>query len=443
MSNIRMEILTMQNNPAKDLRSRRSKTLGPHSPLFYDQPRHFVASEGVWLTDIHGHRYLDAYNNVPHVGHANPRVADAVSAALHTYNIHTRYLSEPIIDYAEQLLATFEKPLDRVYFTNSGSESNELALRIARHCTGNRGVIVTDYSYHGNTISLAELTTGLQVAEPLGDHVRTIHVPDLAEDSNQTPEQQLNSAFAQIDEAILSLNEAGYDVAALLIEPLFSTEGMPSVPDGYLSGLIKRVRAAGGVIISDEVQAGLGRLGDTWWAHQATGFTPEFVTLGKPLGNGYPLGGVVTTAAMLERFSSENLYFNTFAGTPAAAAAGKTVLAEIRDRDLIHHVGRLGRYVNQRLQEMVKQHPHVASAKGRGLFFGLALVDAQGNPDAELAKRIVENLADQHILISKIGPDDNILKIRPPVVISQEELDILLSGLEQALISAHKTSKAS
>lgn len=433
----------MQNNATQDLLMRRNKTLGPYSPLFYEQPRHFVASEGVWITDAKGDRYLDAYNNVPHVGHANPRVAGAIHDALRTYNIHTRYLSEPIVDYAEQLLATFDHPLDRVYFTNSGSESNELALRIARQYTGNRGVIVTDHSYHGNTISLAELTTGLRVAEVRGDHVRSIHVPDLSENIDQTPEEILRSAFAQINEAIRSLDEAGYGVAALLIEPLFSTEGMPSIPAGYLSGLIERVRAAGGVVISDEVQAGLGRLGDSWWAHQATGFTPEFVTLGKPLGNGYPLGGVITTAEILEHFSSQNEYFNTFAGTPAAAAAGSAVLAEIQDRNLIQHVGTLGRYVNGRLQEMVQHHPHVASAKGRGLFFGLTLVDGNGKPDAELAKRIVENLAAQRILISKIGPHDNILKIRPPVVISQQELALLLDGLHDALEHEHNVSQSS
>lgn len=429
----------MQTPSNNELIERRNKTLGPYSPLFYDQPRHFVESEGVWLTDVNGEHYLDAYNNVPHVGHANHRVADAVSTALHTYNVHTRYLSEPVVDYAEQLLATFSAPLDRVYFTNSGSESNELALRIARHHTGNRGIIVTDYSYHGNTMALAELTTGLQVSEPRGQHIRTFHVPDLDEPSDKTAQQLLEAAFAEIDETIASLNEAGHGVSALLIEPIFSTEGMPQVPPGYLAGLIERVRNAGGLIISDEVQAGLGRLGDTWWAHQTTGFTPDLATLGKPLGNGYPVGGVVTTADILEDFSSRNEYFNTFSGTPGAAAAGSTVLAEIRDRGLIEHVGTLGRHVAQRLDKIVENHPHVASAKGRGLFFGLSLVDAQGLPNAQLADKIVEKLADQHILISKIGPHSNVLKIRPPVIITQAELDILLNALEQALNTEQDT----
>lgn len=423
-----------------ELIERRNNTIGPYSPLFYKQARHFVAGEGVWLTDVSGQRYLDAYNNVPHVGHANARVADAVSEQLHTYNVHTRYLSEPVVNYAEQLLSTFNDPLDRVYFTNSGSESNELALRIARHRTGNSGIIVTDHSYHGNTITLAALTTGLQASEPRGKNIATIHVPDAGELNGQSQEDQLSAALAEIDAAIASLNEQGFGVSALLVEPIFSTEGLPSVPAGYLTGLVGRVQAAGGLIISDEVQAGLGRLGDDWWAHQATSFLPDLVTLGKPLGNGYPLGGVVTTAEILEDFSSQNEYFNTFAGTPAAAAAGSTVLAEIRDRDLVRRTGELGRYVAQRLEEIVRRHRLAASTKGRGLFFGLTLVDEQGEPDAALAKRIVEYLVNQRILISKIGPNDNVLKIRPPVVISQQELDTVLDALDAALSAEESTT---
>lgn len=423
-----------------ELIERREATIGEHSPLFYSQPRHFVEGDGVWLTDVHGERYLDAYNNVPHVGHANARVADAVSKALHTYNAHTRYLSEPVIAYAEQLLETFDAPLDRVYFTNSGSESNELALRIARHTTGNQGIIVTDHSYHGNTLALAELTTGLQVSEPRGKHIRTIHVPDLDQPSDRTEEQLLNAALTQIDEAIRSLDEAGFGVAALLIEPIFSTEGMPAVPQHYLPGLLDRVRAAGGLVISDEVQAGLGRLGNVWWAHQATGFTPDFATLGKPLGNGYPLGGVVTTAEIMEDFSSQNEYFNTFAGTAAAAAAGSTVLRELQDRELLAHSEQLGARVAQRLQHIVDNSTRAVCAKGRGLFFGLALVDEAGQPDPNLTNHIVEQLLAQRILVSKIGPDNNVLKIRPPLVISQYELDTVLDALETTIMDYENAS---
>ncbi|GER23786.1 hypothetical protein NCCP1664_22810 [Zafaria cholistanensis] len=416
-----------------DLLDRRGRTIGPYSPLFYDRPLHFVAGEGVWLTDADGRRYLDAYNNVPQVGHANRRVADAVCAQMHTYNVHTRYLSEPVVDYAEELLATFDAPLDRVYFTNSGSESNELALRIARHRTGRAGVIVTDHSYHGNTISLAELTTGLTVSEPLGRHVRAITVPDLDDVRPEDAGDLLAAAFAQVDRVIASLQEEGHGLAALLVDPAFSTEGLPRLPEGYLSGLVERVRAAGGLIISDEVQAGLGRLGDFWWGHQATGIAPDMVTLGKPLGNGYPLGGVVTTQAILEDFSSANMYFNTFAGTPAAAAAGRAVLAEVRDRGLVARAGDLGRHVARRLGGIAEREPRVAAAKGRGLFFGVALVDEHGAPDSAAAKRIVEALLKEGILISRIGPHENVLKIRPPLVIERDELDRVADALGAAL----------
>lgn len=431
---------TMTDSSNDDLIERRNRTLGPYSPLFYREPRHFVEGDGVWLTDVHGERYLDAYNNVPHVGHANRRVADAAAEQLRTYNVHTRYLSEPVVRYAEELLATFESPLDRVYFTNTGSESNELALRIARHRTGSSGIIVTDHSYHGNTITLAALTTGLQVSEPRGANIRTIHVPD-ADEGDEA--QLLEAALREVDEAIDSLVAEGFGVSALLIEPVFSTEGLPTVPEGYLAGLVDRVRAAGGLIISDEVQAGLGRLGDDWWAHQATGFVPDLVTLGKPLGNGYPLGGVVTTEALLDDFSSQNEYFNTFAGTPAAAEAGRAVLAEIRDRDLVNRTGELGRHVSERLQDLVARHPNAAAAKGRGLFFGLAIVDAQGRPDGALAKEIVERLVARRILISKIGPADNVLKIRPPMVIEREELDLILDALDEALAEIERSAARS
>lgn len=430
---------TPEEDPLPDrdrlLLARRAETIGPYSPLFYDRPRHFVAGEGVWLTDADGHRYLDAYNNVPQVGHANLRVADAVWAQMRTYNVHTRYLSEPVVDYAEQLLATFDAPLDRVYFTNSGSEANELALRIARHRTGRSGIIVTDHSYHGNTITLAALTTGLPVSEPFGEHVRAVSIPDLDDPRSIDPHRRLEAALAEIDAAIASLEQAGHGMAALLIEPAFTTEGLPRLPEGYLAGLVERVQAAGGLVISDEVQVGLGRLGDVWWGHQATGISPDLVTLGKPLGNGYPLGGVVTSKTILEDFSGANLYFNTFAGTPAAAAAGQAVLNEIRDRDLIARTGDLGRHVAERLNALVADHRHAAAAKGRGLFFGLALVDEHGQPDGALAKRIVEALLREHILISRIGPHENVLKIRPPLVIEKDELDRVIDALDSALVA--------
>ncbi|MFT4219454.1 MAG: aminotransferase class III-fold pyridoxal phosphate-dependent enzyme, partial [Microbacterium sp.] len=325
---------------------RRNRTLGPYSPLFYAKPLHAVSASGVWITSADGERYLDAYNNVPVVGHGNPRVIDAAARQWATLNVHTRYLNERVVEYAERLLATFDDGLDRVFFTNSGSESNELALRIARQLTGSAGVLVSDFSYHGNTRSLAELTTGMQVKEPFGDHVRAIRIPDATGDA---ADAAVATGLAEVDEAIASLREAGHGLSVVLFDPSFSTEGLCDVPPAYISGLVERVRAAGGLVIADEVQSGFGRVGDAMWGHQAIGVRPDLVTLGKPMGNGHPLSAVVTSERVLEAFGSQNTFFNTFAGNPVSSAVGIAVLDEIQERGLVARAAELGRLARARL----------------------------------------------------------------------------------------------
>lgn len=412
---------------------RRNRTIGPHSPLFYSRPLHAESAAGVWITAADGTRYLDAYNNVPHVGHANPRVIAAATAQWATLNVHTRYLNDRVVDYAERLLAAFGDGLDRVFFTNSGSEANELALRIARQQTGHTGILVSDFSYHGNTTSLAELTTGLQVAEPLGAHVRAVRIPDMREGESDA---LLAAALADIDAAIASLNESGHGLSAVLFDPAFSTEGLNVLPDGYLAGLVARVHDAGGLVIADEVQSGFGRLGEAMWGHEAVGVHPDLVTLGKPMGNGHPLGAVVTGEAVLDRFGSQNMYFNTFAGNPVSAAVGLAVLDEMRDRELVAHARELGAVARARMEAFARTQPCVRAVKGTGLFFGLELVDAEGRPDPELARRIVEQMYARHVLISRVGRDDNVLKIRPPMVINADELSQVLDALEASVEGA-------
>ena len=414
------------SEPASSLRQRRERTLGPYSPLFYSEPLHAVSASGVWITAADGRRYLDAYNNVPCVGHGNPRVIAAAAEQWRRLNVHTRYLNERVVEYAERLLGTFGDGLDRVLLTNSGSESNELALRIARQLTGDSGVLVSDFNYHGNTRALAELTTGLTVREPLGDHVRALHIPD-------GRDADVAAALAQADAAIASLEDAGHGLSALLIDPAFSNEGLPDVPREYLAGLAERVRAAGGLVIADEVQSGFGRLGGALWGHEAVGIEPDLVTLGKPMGNGHPIGGVVTSERVLEEFGSRNMFFNTFAGNPVSSAIGLAVLQEIEDRGLVAHAASLGEVVRERLGVLAAAHARVKAVKGRGLFFGLELVDDAGRPDAALARRVVEGMYRRGVLISRIGPDDNVLKIRPPLVIGREELDLLLGTLDEVL----------
>ncbi|WP_206336143.1 phenylacetaldehyde dehydrogenase StyD [Streptomyces torulosus] len=417
---------------ARALMARRRATLGPHSPTFYDEPLHLVSGEGVWLRGADGTDYLDAYNNVPHVGHCNPRVVEALTAQAARLNIHTRYLTEPVVVYAETLLSTFTRPLDKVFLTNSGSEANELALRIARQHTGHTGVLVTDFSYHGNTSSLAVVTTGLPVQEELGTHVRALRIPDL--DSDPRPEKVvLAEALKEAAAAISSLRTAGAGVSALLFDPLFSTEGLLRTPAGYVESLAAMVAQAGGLVIADEVQSGLGRSGTRFWGHELYDITPDLVTLGKPMGNGHPIGAVVTTTELLDEFGSANLYFNTFAGNPVSAAVGLAVLHETADRELHDNAAELGRHARDLLEKLAARNPRVKTVRGQGLFFGLEFVNADGRPDSGPARWVVEDMRRKGVLISKIGPHENVLKIRPPMVFERDHLDLLVDRLAVSL----------
>jgi betaine-aldehyde dehydrogenase len=400
--------------------------------MFYDEPLHVVSGHGVWLTGADGVDYLDAYNNVPHLGHANPEVVRAIAEQAARLNVHTRYLHEPVVEYAEMLLATFSAPqLNKVLLTNSGSEANELALRIARQHSRATGVLITDFSYHGNTTALAELTTGLQVKESLGSHVRALRIPDL--DSDPRPEHiVLAEALAAAAAAITSLQAAGHGVSALLFDPLFSTEGLLRPPAGYVEGLVKLVRDAGGLVVADEVQSGLGRVGLHFWGHELHGIRPDLVTLGKPLGNGHPVGGVVTTSELLDEFGSANLYFNTFAGNPVSAAAGMAVLRESARLEVQSNAAELGQHARELLEKLAAEHPGIRAVRGTGLFFGLEFDDESGSGGAR-AKWVVEDMLRKGVLISKIGPRENVLKIRPPMIFEHEHMDLLADRLAASL----------
>lgn len=415
----------------RELIERRNSTIGPYSPLFYEEPLQFVSAKGVWLTDANGDRYLDGYNNVPHVGHCNDRVIRALTQQASTLNVHTRYLNDRVVNYAERLLATFDDHLDRVFFTNSGSEANELAIRIARQHTSEKGMIVSDFSYHGNTITLAEMTTGLDAREALADHVRAIRIPDL--DLDERPEAEvLAAALAELDAAIASLQEAGHGVAACLFDSLFSTEGMPRLPESFIAGLVDRIHAAGGLVIADEVQSGFGRTATRMWGQQYVGMDADLVTLGKPMGNGHPMGAVVTSKALLEEFGSANMFFNTFAGNPVSAAVGEAVLLEMEEKQLMEQARLVGADALAGLQCFADRYDFIRSAKGAGMFLGLDFA-IDGEPAPNLAKQVVEAMKARRVLISRIGRDESVLKVRPPLAFGSEELPILLDALETSL----------
>jgi 4-aminobutyrate aminotransferase-like enzyme len=422
--------------PEDTLLQRRHRVLGSASPLFYDKPLHLVRGEGVWLFDVDGRRYLDVYNNVPCVGHCNPRVVEAMHRQASTLNIHTRYLDEHVVRYAERLTATFAEPLDTAMFTCTGSEANELALRLARFASGGTGLIVSDYNYHGNSASLAEVTTALPSPEPFASHARAVPIPCLYHAPAGTTESQLAEQYAaNIAAAIASMQARGIRPAALLIDTLFANEGLPRVPASFVNKAAALIRAAGGLFIADEVQSGFGRTGDHLWGHQAHGVVPDIVTLGKPMGNGYPLAGLITRMALVESFGRSAMYFNTFGGSPVAAAVGMAVLDEIEHLQLLHNAQSVGAYVQQRLHALAARHSIIGDVRGKGLFFAMELVrdHASKEPAGLEARKVVNDMRDNGVLISKIGAGDNILKLRPPLVFNREHADLFVDTLDHAL----------
>ena len=412
------------------LLERRKATLGSHSPLFYDTPLELVSGKGVWLRAANGKRYLDAYNNVPHVGHAHPAVANAVSQQMRKLALNTRYLNDRVVDYAEALLATLHPTLDRVSFGNSGSEANELAVRLARFKSGNTGLIMSDYSYHGTTITLAQATTGLTTSEPRGENVRTIRIPDATGLDDAATAKLLATSLAEVDAVIASLQEAGFGVAAVLFDPLFSTEGLVKVPAGYIDGLVQRVRTAGGLYIADEVQSGFGRVGRLMWGHELFDSVPDIVTMGKPMGNGHPLGATVMGAELLEAFGAENMFFNTFAGNPVSSAAGHAVLKVMADEQLMPRAASNGALLKRELSEVVAGNARIDEVRGDGLFAGMRFTDPEtGEADPATAKRVVEAMYRDGVLISRIGRNDEVLKIRPPLAFQASDAEILVTKL--------------
>jgi 4-aminobutyrate aminotransferase-like enzyme len=418
------------------LLERRFRSLGRNSPLFYEKPLQLVRGEGVWVYDADGTRYLDAYNNVPHVGHCHPRVVEALCKQAATLNSHTRYLDETVVTYAERLLATFHPLLERVFFTCTGSESNELAMRIARECTGHMGVISSAYAYHGNTAAVAQLSSVFTPPSKRGPFVRNVPVPDPYRERKGRSDADLADAYVEdLQRAIHDFERTGIKLAAVLFCTAFSSEGLPDLPRGYLPRVAEVVHRAGGLVIADEVQAGFGRFGSHMWGHDMHEMVPDIVTLGKPMGNGHPLAGVVTTADLMDRFTSENMYFNTFGGNEVSSAVGLAVLDVLRDERLLENAQRVGDYVIGGMRALQKKHPLIGDVRGRGMFFGVEIVKDRQTQKADAArtKVIVNTMRQRGVLLSRIGLGDNILKIRPPMPFSQENADLLLTTLDGVL----------
>ena len=420
----------------RNIVARRNRLLGPAYRLFYEQPVQFVRGEGVWLYDPAGNRYLDAYNNVAAVGHCHPHVVQAIARQAAVLNTHTRYLHETVLDYAEQLLATFPAEMGHVMFTCTGSEANDLALRVARTCTGGTGVVVTRTAYHGVTGSLAELSPSLGLPEPTAAHVRLVPAPQ--SDGDQTGEIFANHVGAAFED----MTHSGIRPAALLVDTIFSSDGVFADPPGFLTLAAQAARAFGALFIADEVQPGFGRTGEQMWGFARHGLVPDLVTMGKPMGNGHPVAGMAARPDLLAEFGARSRYFNTFGGNPVSAAAGIAVLEVIESEGLIANARRTGAYLLDRLRQLQTRHELIAEVRGAGLFIGVELRRGgpKGTPAARESAAIVNMLRERGVLISAAGPHGNVLKIRPPLVFATDHADILIESLDQALQALQQAS---
>jgi 4-aminobutyrate aminotransferase-like enzyme len=416
----------------RDAVQRRLRSFGAASVLFYQEPLRMEHAEGVWMVDSEGRRYLDLYNNVPSVGHSHPRVVEAIRREVGRLNTHTRYLNDVVDCYAERLLATFPAELNHLVLTCTGSEANDLALRIAKVATGGAGFIVTETAYHGNTAAVTDVSPSSRPAQPLPPHVRVIPAPE----TFRIPADNLGKRFAEaVSEAITDLERGNIGFAGLLVDTIFSSDGIYADPPGFLAPAVKLVHDRGGLFIADEVQPGFGRTGASLWGFARHGVVPDIVTMGKPMGNGFPMGGVATRAALLDRFAAEARYFNTFGGNPVAAAAGLAVLDVIENEGLIENARIVGGHIMDGLREIGNRHIQIGDVRGAGLFIGLELVhDREAKePAPEIASLLINRLRHRGILIGAAGRYGNTLKIRPPLCFTKGNADTFITACDEVL----------
>lgn len=417
------------------LAHRRNKRTVANLKTSYATPLPIVRGWRQFLFDDQGRAYLDAYNNVPHVGHAHPGVVAAVHEQMRLLSTNTRYLHRTLPDYADALTARLPDGLDVCFFVNSGSEANDLAIRIARAHSGGNDVFVSGYGYHGITtldIDISHYKFAGKGGGGQKDWVHVVDVPDAYRGKHCGPASA--AGYAADFEAALDRQRAqGRSIAAFISEPLPSVGGQIVPPDGYLGQVYAAIRAAGGIAIADEVQTGLGRLGRYQWGFEQQQAIPDMVVLGKPIGNGYPLGAVITTRAIADSFTSGMEFFSTFGGSTTSCAAGLAVLRVLDEEQLARNAEHTGAYLLAGLQTLAADYPLIGDVRGVGLFIGVELMTADGSPATRHAARIVNGLRDRRILIGSDGPDDNVLKIRPPLCFERADADHLLDGLNDVL----------
>jgi 4-aminobutyrate aminotransferase-like enzyme len=424
----------------EELVEARTRLLGSAiSPLSYERPLHLVGARGAWLVDADGREYLDAYNNVPVVGHGHPRVVEAIARQARALNTNTRYLHRSTLELAERLKATMPAGLDTVLVVNSGSEANDLAWRLATTFTRGRGALVTEHAYHGVTAAIADLSpeTWRDGARP--GHVVTVPAPDGYRGPIRAGEEGWEVGYAAfVDDAIGELDRRGMAPAAMFVDAGFTSDGILDPPPGYLQDAVRRWRRSGGLFVADEVQTGFGRCGSSMWGFQRHGIVPDLVTLGKPMGNGHPVAAVITRAEIVDRFAASTEWFSTFGGNPVASEAALAVLDVLEEERLPAHATEVGAFLRERLDALMERHEAIGDVRSVGLLAGAELVaDRKGRePVADVADNVLDRMRERGVLIGSTGRDGNVLKIRPPLVITGDEVELLVDRLDEVLRSA-------
>lgn len=418
------------------LLKKRNQFLSPNLSLSYRQPLLISRGFGQYLFDHTGRRYLDTVNNVAHVGHEHPRVTEAGIRQMQVLNTNTRYLHPLVIEYAESLLATLPDAFEVCYFVNSGSEANELAMRIAKTVTGRQDMLALEMGYHGNTQACIDVSSYKFDRKGGKGKPKDTHIAPLP-DSHAGKFRGFNAGTAQayveeLRQLIANLKKTGKEPAGFICESIVSCGGQVVPPPTYLSTAFQLVRETGGLIIADEVQTGFGRLGQYFWGFELDQALPDIVTLGKPIGNGHPMGAVVTTRAIAEAFNNGMEFFSTFGGNPVSAAIGLSVLEVIHEEGLQIRALETGEYLQQQLRQLQQQHSLISDIRGQGLFLGMALMQ-EDQPAKEQASYLVNRMRERGILMSTDGPFNNVLKIKPPLCFAEKDADFLVENLDKIL----------
>jgi len=415
---------------------RRDTLLGPGYQFSETIPLEFVSGFGAHLIDREGNDYLDAYNNVQGVGHAHKHVANAVSRQIAAVNTDTRYPQELLVDYAERLLATFPAALSKLSFPCTGSEANDLAVRVARFRTGGEGIIATRWAFHGRTREVASFSPMLGAGSPLGPNVRLIAAPDpRIVGSDCSLEDYMRN---QVRSAIEDLERHGYRLAALIADSAFTSDGIFTHPVGFMKAVVDEVHAAGGVYIADEVQSGFAQLGDSMWGFSRHEVVPDIVTMGKAMGNGFPISGVAFRPEVSDEFGQKVSYFNTLGGRSVSIAAASAVLDVFEEENVRERVLTNGTALRAELEALTRNSPYVGEIRGSGLYLGMEIVkDIKTlEPDSTRTEAIIKDLRDRRVLISRTGPAGNVLKIRPPVAFNAADVSRFLETF--AVVAKHR-----